>query len=100
MALASENHRSGQLISEYIQKNLAPQFLPDLINPQHFCHSARRKPVRLSKSGKAGANPALPPSATKRFAVSLPMPEPPPVIAATLFSKRMILLLYLSIARR
>src|SRR6266481_5651665 len=47
----SENYRSGQPISEYIQNNLAPHFSPDLINPQHFCHSARRKPVRLSKSG-------------------------------------------------
>src|SRR6266446_6647949 len=51
MTLASENYRSGQPISEYIQNNLAPHFSPDLINPQHFCHSARRKPVRLSKSG-------------------------------------------------
>src|SRR6266853_3173845 len=51
MKLASENYRSGQPISEYIQNNLAPHFSPDLINPQHFCHSARRKPVRLSKSG-------------------------------------------------
>src|SRR6266436_4045673 len=54
MTLASENYRSGQPISEYIQNNLAPHFSPDLINPQHFCHSARRKPVRLSKSGKTG----------------------------------------------
>src|SRR3989442_12983067 len=51
MTLASENYRSGQPIFEYIQNNLAPHFSPDLINPQHFCHSARRKPVRLSKSG-------------------------------------------------
>src|SRR6266478_8751721 len=51
MTLASENYRSGQPSSEYIQNNLAPHFSPDLINPQHFCHSARRKPVRLSKSG-------------------------------------------------
>src|SRR6267143_1754562 len=51
MPLASQNYRSGQPISEYIQNNLAPHFSPNLINPQHFCHSARRKPVRLSKSG-------------------------------------------------
>src|SRR5258705_13794801 len=55
MPLASQNYRSGQPISEYIQHNLAPHFSPDLINPQHFCHSARRKPVRLSKSGLRNA---------------------------------------------
>src|SRR5467141_1452809 len=53
MPLASQNYRSGQPISEYIQNNLAPRFSPNLINPQHFCHSARPKPVRLSKSGLA-----------------------------------------------
>src|SRR6266478_8211525 len=58
MTLASENYRSGQPISEYIQNNLAPHFSPDLINPQHFCHSARRKPVRLSKSGLTASRAA------------------------------------------
>src|SRR5271155_1300511 len=33
-------------------KNLAPHFSPDFIKPQHFRHSAKRKPVWLSKSGQ------------------------------------------------
>jgi hypothetical protein len=43
MPLAFVNHRSGQLISTDIQKNLAPHFWPDFINPQHFCHFCMTK---------------------------------------------------------
>jgi len=44
--------RSGQHIPGNASKNLAPHFLPDFINLQHFCHSARRKPIQLFKSGE------------------------------------------------
>jgi hypothetical protein len=44
--------RSGQHIPGNALKNLAPHFLPDFINLQHFCHSARRKPIQLFKSGE------------------------------------------------
>jgi hypothetical protein len=56
MPLASEDRRPVQQQFDHIWNNLAPHLSRDSVNPQHFCHSAPRKPVQLSKSGQTQAH--------------------------------------------